>query len=114
MAGPKIKGSKEYRYGYSEGQKVPTTIKKEWEKIKSSFSGNVKRKAKSKNLQKYGGENALIHTLEGDPLVDFIIGKDKKKKIQKSKTDYNKGFERGKKEGKSKKLAKKYFRGGLV
>ena len=113
MAGPKIKGSKAYRFGYHKGKKIPISLSD----VKKTFSGNIGKKLKSEILQRHGGSilESALKPFSESPATSWMMSKKMKKSILKKSKDFKKGLERGKKEGKSsKKLAKKYFRGGLV
>jgi len=101
MAGPKVKGSRAYRTGYNIGSR------------KSSMFPNLLKKSGRKQLktefESRGGTKGLIKDALG------ITTQEEKQ--------YNKGLKKGaeeyyakkkKKKDSSVKLAKKYFRGGLV
>jgi hypothetical protein len=105
MAGPKEKGSRAYREGYRLGSRKKTTFY-------NPFTKSGKKRLKTE-FEARGGWDDL------NPLNAF--GLSSKKTIHTTK-QYNKGIKAGakeyyakkKKKDSSVKLAKKYFRGGLV
>ena len=103
MAGPKVKGSRAYRTGYNIGSR------------KSSMFPNLLKKSGRKQLktefESRGGIKGLINIKEALGITT------------QAEKQYNKGLKKGaeeyyakkkKKKDSSVKLAKKYFRGGLV